>query len=75
MHPSNKISTENLATVFAYHAPRGDQAQRHGAIKSGAQAFAEIVLANAPDCADRAAAVRHIREAMMTASAAIALEP
>ncbi len=75
MHPSNKITLDNLADVFAYHPPVGNQAQRHAAVKTAAHAFAEAILTLAPDCADRAAALRHVREAMMTASAAIALEP
>lgn len=74
-HPSNKLTLDNLDDVFSYHRPTPDQAERHGKIKVAARAFAASILELAPDCADRAAALRHVREAMMTASAAIALEP
>lgn len=74
-HPSNKITPENLDNVFSYHRPTPDQAQRHESVKVAARAFASEVLRLAPDCADRSAALRHVREAMMTTSAAIALEP
>lgn len=74
-HPSNKITRENMEDVFSYHRPTADQAERHSKVKVAAQAFALEILRLAPDCADRAAALRHVREAMMTTSAAIALEP
>lgn len=73
-HPSNKITVEDLDNVFSYHRPTPDQAQRHEAVKIAAKAFAAEILRLAPDCADRSAALRHVREAMMTTSAAIALE-
>ena len=74
-HPSNKVTLDNLEDVFSYHRPTQDQAERHSEVKVAARAFAAAILRLAPDCADRAAALRHVREAMMTASAAIALEP
>lgn len=74
-HPSNKVTVENLGDVFTYHSPRGDQAGRYLAIRAAAKAFADVVLWSAPDCADRSTAIRSIREAVMWANAAVALEP
>ena len=43
-------------------------------IRAGAKDFAQDILENTPSCADQSAAIRHLREAVMTANAAIALK-
>ena len=74
MHPSNKITDENLNDVFSYHAPKPGQPERYEAIRAAAKAFAAAILANCPDCADRSAALRGVRESVMVANASVALE-
>lgn len=74
-HDSNKITAENLTNVFAYHAPRRDQPERFQTLRHAAREFAQVIINNAPDCADRSSALRAAREALMWANAAIALEP
>lgn len=64
---------EIVAEFFKYHAPNGTTLPKYAAINQAAKNFAEVVLANCPSGADRAAAIRQIREARMTANAAIAL--
>jgi hypothetical protein len=61
-----------LVGLFTYHPPKDDQPVRYGLIRSAALDFARLVLANTPPCADQTAAIRKIREAVMTANAAIA---
>lgn len=63
-----------LEDVFSYHAPKDDQPQRYERIRAAAKEFARVILDNVPACADRSAALRKLREAVMTANAAIALE-
>lgn len=65
---------EKLHDVFTYHAPAGDMPVRYGAIRDAGYALAEMILLNTPPCADQTAAVRKVREAVMTANAAIALK-
>jgi hypothetical protein len=60
--------------VFTYHAPTGDQPERYARINAAAKAFAVAVLENTPPSPDQSDAIRKIREARMTANAAIALE-
>jgi hypothetical protein len=43
------------------------------AIRSAARTFAEVLIANTPLSADQTAAVRKLRECVMTANASIAL--
>lgn len=64
---------EIVAELFKYHAPNADTIPKYAAINQAAKNFAEIVLANCPAGADRSDAIRKIREARMTANAAIAL--
>lgn len=63
----------NLEAIFTYHAPTEEQLPKYQAIRCAALEFAEVVVRNTPASADQTAAVRKIREAVMTANAAIAL--
>ncbi len=63
----------NLAHIFTYHAPSLDQVMFYGEIRQAALDFAEVIEEFVPDGADKSAAIRKIREAVMTANAGIAL--
>jgi hypothetical protein len=60
--------------VFTYHAPNAEQLVKYQAIREAAKHFARIIQQNTPYCADQTAALRKVREAVMTANAAIALD-
>lgn len=64
----------DIENIFKYHAPQPDQIAKYQAIRDGAKSFAEIVVANTPASADQTAAIRKLRECVMTANAAIALD-
>lgn len=66
------ISAEQLENWFTYHSPNADQNIHYLAIREAGKKFAETIVANSPDCADTTAAVRKVREAVMTANQAIA---
>jgi hypothetical protein len=66
-------SAEMLAEIFSYHPPTPGTLPKFQAINQAAKNFAEVVLQNCPSSADRSAAIRLIRDARMTANAAIAL--
>lgn len=68
------IDARQIEEWFTYHPPRGDQPERYVKIREGARAFAYVILENAPESADRTAALRKLRETVMTVNAAIALE-
>jgi hypothetical protein len=63
----------DLDNVFKYHAPSPEQQEKYAELRESAKDFAATVQRLIPECADRSAALRHIREAVMTANAAIAL--
>lgn len=64
----------DLDDIFSYHAPTGNQPERYDKVRVAAKTFAKVVLDNAPRSADRTTAIRKLRECVMTANAAIALE-
>jgi hypothetical protein len=64
----------DLDHVFSYHSPKDDQPAKYEAIRAAAKNFAKVVLVHTPECADQSAALRHIRDAAMTANAAVALD-
>ena len=64
---------DGLAEMFTYHAPHGTQPERYERIRKAALDFAAVIDLSCPDCADKTAAIRKLREAVMTANAAIAI--
>jgi len=66
------MDDENLVNWFTYHAPVGDQAARYESIRRAGLDMARVIVAATPPSADQTAAIRKIREAVMTANAAIA---
>lgn len=60
--------------VFAHHAPTPDKLVHYDAIHAAAKSFAQVILKHTLPSEDQAAALRLLREATMTANAAVALE-
>ncbi len=69
-----RITTENVNEIFSYHAPDDAQIEKYAAIRHEARIFARLLLAEVPECADRSTVLRKLRECVMDANAAIALE-
>jgi hypothetical protein len=57
---------------FTYHAPTPEQLVQYREIRTAAKIFAETINRHVPGGADKTAAIRKVREATMTANAAIA---
>ena len=68
------FSEDQLKTIFTYHAPDADQQARYETLRSAALNFAKVLVHVTPLSADQSAAIRHLRECVMTANAAIALD-
>ncbi len=64
---------EKLDEIFKYHAPTPDDTMAYEKLRASAKDFARAILDLTPPCADQSAAIRLVREAVMTANAAIAL--
>lgn len=74
-HPSNKVTHENLKEVVYWHRPNADAIKKFETIAQTSEAMMSVILHLAPDCADRSAALRAVREARMWANSAISLDP
>lgn len=66
--------TQEVDHWFTYHDTKGDQLDRYVRLRESAKRFAHDILDYVPPCADRSAAIRKLRECIMTANAAIACE-
>lgn len=62
-----------LENWFSYHPPKdAAQIKQYADVRAAGLAFAKVICVNAPDSADRSAAIRLVREAVFTTNAAIA---
>jgi hypothetical protein len=78
------VTLDNLSEAFADYTPlitlslddqlSPDQQKVMGTLHTAAHQFAREILTRVPACADQQAAIRHVREALMTANAAVALK-
>lgn len=58
---------------FTYHTPSPEQVACMAEIHTQAKALAKAIVSLCPPSADRTTAIRHLRDAVMTANASIVL--
>lgn len=66
------ITQSQLDNWFTYHSPTADDQVGYVAIRVAAKSLAETIVKYSPTSADQSAAIRLLREAVMTANASIA---
>lgn len=71
-YPQDEKTEKEIYAWFSYHPPKEDQAQRYQLLRDTAKELAFVIVSNVPSSADRTAALRKLRECIMTANAAIA---
>jgi hypothetical protein len=64
---------DELANLFTYHSPTDEDIPKYQQIRSSGLALARVIRDCCPVSADASAALRKVREAVMTANAAIAV--
>jgi hypothetical protein len=69
------IQVAQVENWFTYHAPAPFQVAAYERIRQAGRELALVILEETPIVADQTAAIRKVREAVMTANAAIACEP
>lgn len=67
------VSNIDIENIFTYHSPTSEQIPKYEKLRAGAKEFALLIMELCPDSADRSAAIRQLRECVMTANASIAL--
>jgi hypothetical protein len=60
--------------VFSHHHATPEKLADYEAIHRGAKVFARVILDHVPECTDRRAVLRLLREASMLACSAISLD-
>ena len=65
---------DNLGAVFDYQPPTPEARRKHEAIREQAVVMTKTLLTCCPETADRTVAIRKLREAVMMAHQAIALQ-
>lgn len=68
------MTRADIENFFTYHAPSSEQVDIMKHIRDDAKRLAFFIHEFVPECADQSAAIRKLREAVMTANAAIACE-
>lgn len=68
------ITETDLNNWFTYHSPQTDQIPKYAAIREAGLELANVILNTTPASADQIAAIRKVREAVMTANASIACD-
>lgn len=63
----------DLEEIFRYHEPTDGQVELYNRLRKAAKEFAETIIDCVPNSPDRTAAIRLVREAVMTANAGVAL--
>ena len=66
------MTEDKIQEMFTYHPPDDAQMLNYAAIRGAAKAMAQIIYDNTPVSADQSAAIRLLRQTVMTANAAIA---
>lgn len=69
-----KTTPEDVTHMFTYHPPKPEQIPKYEELRKAGEEFAQTILRLTPGCPDQTVAIRHVREAVMNANAAIALE-
>jgi len=68
-----EVTKADVENWFTYHPPTdADQVKQFNELRDAGKQFALRMIELTPPCADRSAAIRKIREAVMTGNAAIA---
>lgn len=63
----------DIENIFTYHAPTENQLKRLQIIRTRAKELAHVIESCTLPSADQSAAIRHLRECVMTANAAVVL--
>ena len=68
------MDNESIDNLFTYHIPDQEQIEKLLKVRTAAKVLAWAIDNYVPVCADQAAAMRLLRECVMTANAAIVLK-
>jgi hypothetical protein len=70
--PIDDVTKAQLENWFTHHPPAPEQVTAYNLIRDKAHELATVIVENTPKSADQTAALRKLRESVMTANASIA---
>jgi hypothetical protein len=65
------ITQEHLDEWFRFHSPEPEWFEKFAAVRTAGKELAATILKETPPSADQSAAIRKVREAVMTANVSI----
>lgn len=68
------FTNSDIEEIFTYHPSVGDDPEKYENIRFAAKEFAKVLLDNTRPSPDQSAAIRKLRECVMTANASVALK-
>lgn len=68
------LTVAEVERLLTFQPPHRDQQARYEVIRNAGKALGVAIVLNTPASPDQSAAIRKVREAVMTANASIALE-
>ncbi len=68
------VHQSDLDKWFQYHAPRPEQQKKYEALREAGKELSIVILTCTPAGPDQTAAIRKVRESVMTANQAIACD-
>lgn len=71
--PTTYLVSESVNNLFDYHAPDEFQIQKMNDIRGHAKQLAMSIQTMVPECADKSAAIRLLRQCVQIANAGIVL--
>ena len=66
------MTNEQVENWFTYHPPTPEQQRAYEILREKGKEMAQVINTFVPESADQSAAIRKLRECIMTANAAIA---
>lgn len=66
------MQQRDIDNWFSYHAPTPEALVHYSELRDKAKEFAELFNAAVPDCSDKTAAMRKLRETVMAMNLAVA---
>ena len=66
------MTSYDIENWFTYDEPTPEQAEKYQVLRYKAKDLADLIVALVPDCPDKFAALRLLRESLMVANAGIA---
>lgn len=67
------MTSDQIANIFTYHKPFGNQGERYETLRTTARTLANIINDACPESREKSLAITNLQQAIMWANASIAI--